>query len=239
MGVLIFLLIILFVPFSLLLFVGGLGAMVGGEILSILLLPIALIVVFIVPPVIIIWGMNVVFRIKGSFVRRIEKKTLSDRFEQLKTPGNTLVLGGCPWKVVAVEGGKALIICMKAGKIRGMKVNRPQYPINFISYVEHIFLQMAHPKITDRLLERPDTAPKLARPKGKESTGYFFLLTEDEVGRYFGGIQQAAKFLKESNEPYYVDQCDGYTIPEGAKYLMFARADGKRGFYHVAMRIKI
>lgn len=125
MGVLIFLLIILFVPFSLLLFVGGLGAMVGGEILSILLLPIALIVVFIVPPVIIIWGMNVVFRIKGSFVRRIEKKTLSDRFEQLKTPGNTLVLGGCPWKVVAVEGGKALIICMKAGKIRGMKSGQP------------------------------------------------------------------------------------------------------------------
>lgn len=238
MGILIALLIFLFVPVSVLLFVGGVGALAAGKILEVLLLP----VLFIVLLVVTLFGRSTVYRIKAFFVRKTEKKTLSDRFEQLKTPGNTLVLGGLPWKVVAVEDGKALIICMKAGKIGFMKVNRPKYPINFILEIEHRFLQMADQEITDRLLERPDTAPKLQtkdQPEGKKYTGYFFLLTEEEIGRYFGEIQQAAEFLKESNEPYYVDQCSGHIMPKGAKYLMFASADGKHGFYHVAMRISI
>jgi|GluameStandDraft_1065615.scaffolds.fasta_scaffold00863_33 hypothetical protein len=238
MGILIALLIFLFVPVSVLLFAGGVAAIVVGEILEILLFPVLCIVLLVVT----LWGRSIIYRIKSFFVRRIEKKTLSDRFEQLKTPGNALSLGGLPWKVVAVEDGEALVICMKAGKIHFMKVNRPKYPINFILETEHRFLQMANQEITDRLLERPDTFPKLQtkdQPEGRKYTGYFFLLTEEEVVRYFGGMQQAAEFLKESNEPYYVDQCSGHIMPKGAKYLMFANADGKCGFYHAAMRINI
>lgn len=238
MGILIALLIILFVPFSVLLFIGGVGALAVTEILKILLIPVIVIVLLAVT----LFGRSILYRIKAFSVRTNEKKTIGERLECLKMPGNTLTLGGLPWKVVAVEDGKALMICMKAGKIGFMKVNRPKYPILFILETESRFLQMADQEITDRLLERPDTAPKLEKkyqPTEKEFTGYFFLLTEEEVGRYFGGVQQAAEFLKESNEPYYVDQCSGYIMPEGAKYLMFASADGKHGFYHVAMRIKI
>lgn len=237
-AILIIILVICFVPIGLILFVGALVAgtvglaMIPFLVLGLLLLPLLV--------------SSVLSVAKDSRIMKREKAGMKEQLEQIREPGQKVVIGGDAWKVVTVEEGTALLVRMKGAAFKHMETDRLIYPSVSLCSEESSFFQRVVNEARNRMLEKPDTCPQVKEELRKAGASYisdnqfFYLLTEEEVENYFHGLRQAADFLEERHEPYYMDRCtSNYTMPEGAKYLAFARADGKKGYYHPAMWIRI